>query len=61
LLAIFASWGLSIYFFKTVASFSPAPIVLILVLVTAVTVAAGALGCWGIFRRSALETLRAET
>jgi putative ABC transport system permease protein len=60
-LAILASWGLSIYFFKTVASFSPAPIAVILVLVTGVTVAAGGLGCWGIFRRSALETLRAET
>jgi len=60
LLAILASWGLSIYFFKTVASFSPEPIAVILVLVTAVTVAAGGLGCWGIFRRSALETLRAE-
>ena len=60
LLAIFASWGLSIYFFKTVASFSPVPILLILFLVTVVTVAAGGLGCWGIFRRSALETLRAE-
>jgi len=29
-------------------------------LVTVITVFAGALGCWGIFRRSALETLRAE-
>ena len=60
MLGVLASWGLSIYFFNTVASFSPAPIIAILILVTAVTVAAGALGCWGIFRRSALETLRAE-
>jgi putative ABC transport system permease protein len=60
-LGILASWGLGIYFFKTVASFSFAPIAVILVIVTAVTVAAGGIGCWGIFRRSALETLRAET
>jgi putative ABC transport system permease protein len=60
-LAIFASWGLSIYFFKTVASFPPAPILLIIALSTALTVAGGLLGCWGIFRGSALETLRAET
>jgi hypothetical protein len=56
-----ASWGLGIYFFKTVASFSFVPVAVILVVVTAVTVAAGGIGCWGIFRRSALETLRAET
>ena len=29
-------------------------------LVTAATVLAGAIGCWGIFRRSPLEALRAE-
>src|SRR5215471_15517736 len=60
-LGILASWGLGIYFFKTVASFSFAPIALILVIVTSVTVVAGGMGCWGIFRGSALETLRAET
>jgi len=31
-----------------------------LMAVTAVTVAAGAIGCLGIFRRSPLEALRAE-
>jgi putative ABC transport system permease protein len=60
-LAVFASWALSIYFFKTVATFPPAPIIVIVALSTFLTVAAGMLGCWGIFRRSALETLRAET
>ena len=60
LLALAASWGLSLYFFKTVARVSGAPVMVIPLLVTAVTVSAGALGCWGIFRRSALESLRAE-
>ncbi|HUK39700.1 MAG TPA: FtsX-like permease family protein [Candidatus Acidoferrales bacterium] len=61
LLGILSSWGLSLYFFHTVASFSAAPILSILAVVTAVTVMAGVLGCWGIFRRPALETLRAES
>jgi putative ABC transport system permease protein len=60
LLAIAASWGLSFYFFKTAAALSLAAIFSVPVLVTCLTVIAGALGCWGIFRRSALETLRAE-
>jgi putative ABC transport system permease protein len=60
LLALAASWGLSLYFFKTVAGVSGAPVIMIPLLVTVVTVSAGALGCWGIFRRSALESLRAE-
>jgi putative ABC transport system permease protein len=60
LLAIVASWALSFYFFKTVASISFAAIVSVPVLVTVITVLAGVLGCWGIFRRSALETLRVE-
>lgn len=59
-LGIFASWGLSFYFFQTAATISLAPILIILVAVTAGTVFAGILGCWGIFRRSALEALRAE-
>jgi putative ABC transport system permease protein len=60
ILGIFASWGLSFYFFQTAATISLAPILIILVAVTAGTVVAGVLGCWGIFRRSALEALRAE-
>ncbi|HEY6368776.1 MAG TPA: FtsX-like permease family protein, partial [Candidatus Binatia bacterium] len=60
ILGIFASWGLSFYFFQTAATISLAPILIILVAVTAGTVIAGVLGCWGIFRRSALEALRAE-
>jgi putative ABC transport system permease protein len=59
-LGILASWGLSFYFFQTAATISLAPILVILVAVTAGTVFAGVLGCWGIFRRSALEALRAE-
>jgi putative ABC transport system permease protein len=59
-LGIFASWGLSFYFFQTAATISLAPILIILAAVTVGTVVAGVLGCWGIFRRSALEALRAE-
>jgi putative ABC transport system permease protein len=60
LLAMLASWGLSFYFFGTAATVSFVPIAAILVSVTAATVFAGVVGCWGIFRRSALEALRAE-
>jgi putative ABC transport system permease protein len=59
-LGIFASWGLSFYFFQTAATISLAPILIIVLSVIAGTVVAGILGCWGIFRRSALEALRAE-
>jgi putative ABC transport system permease protein len=61
LLGTLASWGLSFYFFRTVAAISLAPMVAIVIAVTAATVLAGVLGCWGLFRRSALEALRAET
>jgi putative ABC transport system permease protein len=60
LLAILASSALSFYFFKTASALSIGAVVSVPVLVTLITVVAGALGCWGIFRRSALETLRAE-
>jgi putative ABC transport system permease protein len=60
-LAMVASWALSFYFFGAVSTISLAPIIVILVSVTAATVVAGILGCWGIFQRSALEALRAET
>jgi hypothetical protein len=46
--------------FQTAATISPAPIVIILAAVITATVVAGILGCWGIFRRSPLEALRAE-
>jgi putative ABC transport system permease protein len=59
-LALAASWGLSLYFFRTVAEVSGGPLIAIPLLVTLVTVGAGALGCWGLFRRSALDALRAE-
>jgi hypothetical protein len=35
-------------------------VIAILLSVTAATVLAGAIGCWGIFQRSPLEALRAE-
>ncbi len=60
LVALAASWGLSLYFFRTVAHVSGISLTVIPLLVTLVTVSAGVLGCWGIFRRSALDTLRAE-
>ena len=60
LVALAASWGLSLYFFKTVAHVSGISLTVIPLLVTLVTVSAGVLGCWGIFRRSALYALRAE-
>ena len=60
LLAILASWALSFYFFKTAAALSVGAVISVPMVVTVITVLAGALGCWGIFRRSALETLRAE-
>jgi putative ABC transport system permease protein len=60
-LALAASWGLSLYFFKTVAQLSAGSLMAIPLLVTVVTVGAGALGCLGLFRRSALDALRAET
>jgi putative ABC transport system permease protein len=60
LLALGASWGLGLYFFNTVAQGAGGAWLAIPLLVTAVTVGAGAVGCWGLFRRSALDTLRAE-
>jgi putative ABC transport system permease protein len=59
-LGILASWGLSFYFFQTAATISLAPILIIVLSVIAGTIVAGILGCWGLFRRSALEALRAE-
>ncbi|MEA2659722.1 MAG: putative transport system permease protein, partial [Candidatus Binatota bacterium] len=59
-LGLAAAFGLGYYFFGTPVLISFVPTLAILVIVTAVTVAAGAIGCLGIFRRSALEALRAE-
>jgi len=59
-LGLAATFGLGYYFFGTPVSISFVPTLAILVIVTAVTVAAGAFGCLGIFRRSPLEALRAE-
>jgi putative ABC transport system permease protein len=61
LLAMLASWGLTFYFLGTVAKVSWAPVLSILILISAATVLVGVLGCWGIFRRSALEALRVES
>lgn len=60
ILASFATWGLSYYFFGTVAAFAAMPVAAIALFATAITVALGVLGCWGIFKRPALEALRAE-
>jgi putative ABC transport system permease protein len=60
-LAALAGWGLSFYFLGAVSSISFAPLLTILALVTGATVLAGVAGCWGIFRRPALEALRAES
>ena len=59
-LGLCATWALSFYFFGTPILLDLAPVVLIFALVTAATVSAGAAGCWGIFRYSPLESLRAE-
>jgi putative ABC transport system permease protein len=61
LLAAVAAWGLSFYFLGVVPSIFPLAMAVIPVLVTGATILAGFLGCWGIFRRPALESLRAET
>ncbi|HET8563813.1 MAG TPA: FtsX-like permease family protein, partial [Candidatus Binatia bacterium] len=60
-LAAVASWGLSFYFFGEISSISWAGVVSILAVITGATLLAGVVGCWGIFRRPALEALRAET
>jgi len=61
LLAILAGWGLSFYFLGVAASIPLAPVIGIPAVVTGATVVAGVLGCRGIFRRPALEALRAES
>jgi putative ABC transport system permease protein len=61
LLAVLASLGLSFYFLGSVTSISFRPLWWILTLVTGATVLAGVASCRGIFRRPALEALRAET
>jgi putative ABC transport system permease protein len=60
LLGAAASYGLSFYFFGVVGSLPIAPTAAIVLSVTGATVLAGVLGCWGIFRRPALDALRAE-
>jgi putative ABC transport system permease protein len=59
-LGVGASWALSFYFFGTPGTIAVAPVLVILAGVMIATVIAGAAGCWGIFRRSPLEALRAE-
>ncbi len=55
-----AGWAAARYFFGIAFTFSVAPVLVILVVITGVTVTLGIAGCWGIFNRSALEALRAE-
>jgi putative ABC transport system permease protein len=59
-LGLMAALGLGYYFFGIVAAISLAPVAGILTAIVAATVAAGAIGCWGVFRRSPLEALRAS-
>jgi len=59
-LGIAAAVGLGYYFFGTPVSISPIPVVGMLLVIMAATVLAGAISCWGVFRRSPLEALRAE-
>jgi putative ABC transport system permease protein len=59
-LGLLAALGLGYYFFGTPVAISLAPVAGILAVIIAATVAAGAIGCWGVFRRSPLEALRAE-
>lgn len=60
-LGLAAAWALSFYFFGTPVAIVLGPVLAIVFLVTGSTVVAGAAGCWGMFRRSPLEALRAET
>ena len=60
ILGVGATWTLGFYFFGTPAAIALGPVLAILTLVTFATVLAGAAGCWGIFRSSPLEALRAE-
>jgi putative ABC transport system permease protein len=61
LLAALAGWGLSFYFLGAVYSIPFKPLLWVPAAMTAATVLAGLAGSWGIFRRPALEALRAET
>lgn len=61
LLSAFASWAAARYFFGISFSFSLAPVFFIVVITVGVTAALGIVGCWGIFNRSTLDALRAET
>ena len=60
ILATLATGGLSFYFLGTIASVSWTPIIVIGMIVTAATVLAGVIGCWGMFGRSTLEAFRLE-
>jgi putative ABC transport system permease protein len=61
ILGAVASWALSFYFLGITFSFSAGPAVVIIALTIGATAAFGILGCWGIFSRSPLEALRAES
>jgi putative ABC transport system permease protein len=60
LLGIAAALGLGYYYFRTPVSISLGPVATMLLAIITATVAAGAVSCWGVFRRSPLEALRAE-
>jgi putative ABC transport system permease protein len=60
LLGVTAAIGLGYYFFDTPVSISLGPVAGMLLVITVATILAGAVSCWGVFRRSPLEALRAE-
>lgn len=60
ILAVIAGWGLTYYFFAAVAVPPLAGIFSAVLSVSALAVLAGLLGTWGMFKRPALETLRAD-
>ncbi len=61
LLSAVAGWAAARYFFAIGFTFSIAPAIVILAATVGASVALGVVGCWGIFNRSALEALRAES
>lgn len=60
ILAAIASWGLTYYFFSAVSVPPLMPAFFAVLWVSLITIVAGLFGCWGIFSRPTLETLRAD-
>ncbi len=60
ILAVIAGWGLTYYFFAAVSIPPLLPALSAVLSVSVIAILAGLLGCWGIFKRPTLETLRAD-